>query len=77
MKTGNNKATNNMIIRLWSQEHYEEEWDNIFNGSVTEVKSGITVFFNNKEKMDSIIKDFYEKCEFAARVIAKKGDVEK
>jgi len=38
MKTGNNKATNNFIIRLWSPVYYETE-DEILHGTITNVKS--------------------------------------
>ena len=67
MKTGNNKATNNFIIRLWSAEHYSEARDektNIFRGSIIDVKDEkSTVFFHSVAELLSALEKLYDKAE--------------
>ena len=50
MKTGNNLATNNFIIRIWSKAHYKEDKEKFtirWSGSITEVKSKKEVKFHS------------------------------
>ena len=51
MKTGNNKATNNYIIRLWSPKYYKSkdvrQDIKIIDGSITNVNTKKTLFFHS------------------------------
>lgn len=54
MKTGNDKSTNNFIIRLWSPKYYKS--DNnidkiIIDGTITNVLSKEVKFFHSEEEL--------------------------
>ena len=66
MNTGNNKATNNIIIRLWSKHYYHEETRKFklrYKGKVTEVKGGETTMFNTPAQMLAAIEKLNKNCE--------------
>lgn len=66
MKTGNNKSTNNFILRLWSKKHYGSKQTlekNMYSGFVTDVKSKETLAFNTPGQLMSILEKLYKKAE--------------
>lgn len=50
MKTGNNKATNNFIIRIWSRKYYGEK-ALLFEGTITDVKTKKAKHFHNSTEL--------------------------
>ena len=65
MTTGNNNATNNYIIRIWSREYFDDENYKKFRyyGFITEVKSKEKKPFNEAWKLMKLIKEFDDKAE--------------
>lgn len=66
MKTGNNKATNNFIIRFWSSTHYGEKIyvrSNLFVGTITDVKSKEQVHFHNAVQFNNKLDAMNRKAE--------------
>jgi len=68
MKTGNNKATNNFIIRFWSKKHYNDEvgakqFENIYRGTITNAQTKEEQHFHNAGEFLSILEKEYWKSE--------------
>jgi len=48
METGKNEATNNFVVRLWSQTHYKGEKDwRVFDGTIQDVKTKKQAHFHS------------------------------
>jgi hypothetical protein len=48
MKTGNNKSTNNFIVRLWSPKYYNSNTKKVdFDGTITDVKNKESTHFHS------------------------------
>ena len=70
MKTGNNNATNNFVVRIWSKAHYGETKDKYstrYSGSVTEVKSKEEIKFHSPAQLLTAIEKLNKKVEKAKR----------
>ena len=70
-KTGNNKATNNYIVRLWSKAHYGQTKSNEMSGTITEVKSKEIKHFHSAGGFLKAMELLDKKTEKAKR---KKGE---
>lgn len=65
-KTGNNNATNNFVVRIWSKAHYgidKEKYKTAYSGSVTEVKSKTEKKFHSPGQFLKVIEDLNKLAE--------------
>ena len=70
MKTGNNNATNNFIVRVWSKAYYNEDKEKYkmnYYGSITDVKSKEYKHFNSPGQLLKTLEDFNKKAEQSRR----------
>jgi hypothetical protein len=63
MKTGKNKATNNFVIRLWSNKYYRTQNKNIYEGTITDVKETNTKHFHTAGELLKCIELLNKKSE--------------
>jgi hypothetical protein len=60
------KSVNTYELRLWSRKHYGHNTlksDSIYNGCITELKTGKSVWFRSVAKMLTAIEDLYLDAE--------------
>ena len=70
MKTGNNNATNNFIIRVWSKAHYkieDKKYQIDYSGSITEVKSKQEIKFHSAGQLLKAMETLNKKIEIMRR----------
>ena len=61
MKTGNNIATNNYIVRIWSSKHYNRDW--IWDGTIQNVQTKEDKHFHSVGQMLSIMEKWDKHIE--------------
>jgi len=74
MKTGNNNATNNFIIRVWSKAYYKDNKDKYklnYWGSITDVNSKESKHFNSAGELLKTLENFNKKAEKTRRLKCK------
>jgi hypothetical protein len=60
------KSVNTYELILWSRKHYGQKTtksDNVYNGAITELKTGKTVWFRSVAKLLTAIEDLYQDAE--------------
>jgi hypothetical protein len=64
--TGNNNATNNFVVRIWSKHYYKEETQKFttrYSGMVTETKTKEAIKFHSAGQLLKAIEDLNKKVE--------------